>query len=172
MNPKTVLLRLAFGFIMVCCALGAFVFWMVDPLNLRSPKDQTLLTLFHDHRPAFEELCQMVTEDSPQDYYFSKSHLGERLNEMRKQEYKRLLSEICPDLIVTISPDGTARFIFAGGGLSAISAGWIKGIEYVPGSYEREGLIMQNLDKANRLPPGVYFRQIEPKWFIVYLRDD
>jgi hypothetical protein len=58
------------------------------------------------------------------------------------------------------------------GGLSAISSGWLKGIEYVPGSFEKKGVILQNLDGANTLSAGVYLRQIEPNWFIVYQRTD
>jgi hypothetical protein len=68
--------------------------------------------------------------------------------------------------------DGTVRFIYAGGGLSAIGPGWGKGIEFVPDDYRRKGSIAQNLDEARKLPPNVYLREIEPHWFIFYQRDD
>lgn len=171
MGLKSVLFKMTFGFIVVCCALGALVFWMADPLNLSAPSDKDLLTLFHDHRTAFERLRQMATEDLQQKnavYYNQTASYG-KLDEMRKQEYKHLLSEIHGH---SVAPgyDGAVGFAFAGGGLSAISPGWSKGIVYIPGNYARGAHIVQNLDKANKLPPGVYLRQIEQNWFIVYQR--
>jgi hypothetical protein len=171
MRLKSTLIKIAFGFVIACFALGAAVFWMADPMNLRAPRDQKLVTSFHDHRTAFERLRQMATEDSEKGPYFSESFLDGRLDEMRKREYRRLLFEIHPGLIATVNY-GTVRFCFAGGGLSAISPGWGKGIEYVPGDYERKGRVVENLDEANKLPPGVYLRKIEPNWFIFYQRTD
>jgi hypothetical protein len=173
MNLKSALFKMALGFVIVCCALGALVFWMDDPLNLRAPKDQSLLTLFHDHRATFQKLRQMATEDLEQKnavYYNQTASYG-KLDEMRKQEYKHLLSEIHGH---SVAPgyDGAVGFAFAGGGLSAISPGWSKGIVYLPGNYARGAHIVQNLDKANKLPAGVYLRQIESNWFIVYQRTD
>jgi hypothetical protein len=174
MSLKSSLFKMVFGFVLVCFALGALVFWMADPLNLRAPKDQKLLTLFHDHRAAFERLRQMATEDLQQKKasYFNESCFYGKLDEMRKQEYKPLVSEIYHGLTVTVDYDATARFCFAGGGMIlAIGPGWVKGIQYVPGNYERKGHVVQNLDEANTLPPGVYLREIEPNWFIFYQRD-
>ena len=169
MNFKSTLFKMAFGLIIVCCAIGVFVFWMADPLNLKAPKDQELFTLFHDHRMAFERLRQMANEEQKA-WFISVSHL--ELDKVRKQEYKRLLSEIYPGLIVGKGIDTGVRFTFAWGGLSAISPGWLKGIDYIPGDYRKEGVIEQNLDEARKWAPGVYLRQIEPHWFIVYQRDD
>ena len=168
LNLNKVLLAL----IVACCALGAFMFWLADPLNLKSPADQELIATFHDHRAAFEKLRQMVAEDLHKESYFSESHLSGKLDVTRKQMYKNLLSEIHPGLVVTVDYDKSVRFIFARGGLSAISPGWLKGIEYVSGSYEKKGTISQNLDKANTLLAGVYIRQIEPNWFVLYQRTD
>jgi hypothetical protein len=172
MNLKTTLSKFAFGFIVACCVFGALIFWFEDPLNLRAPKDQTLITWFYNHRQSFEKMLQMVTEDSQKESYFSNSNLEGRLDALRKQEYRNLLSEIGLGLIVTIDYDNTVRFIFAGGGLSAISSGWLKGIVYVAGHYEKKGIILQNLDKGAALSPGVYLRQIEPKWLISYQKDE
>lgn len=36
---------------------------------------------------------------------------------------------------------GVVRFIFAGEGV-AIGPGWVKGIEYVPGDYGKEGTLL------------------------------
>jgi hypothetical protein len=71
-----------------------------------------------------------------------------------------------------IDYDNVVRFIFAGGGLSAIGPGWVKGIEYVAVDCKRVWDIVHNLDKARLLPAGVYLRPIERKWFIFYQRDD
>lgn len=173
MSLKSVLFKMTFGFIVVCCGLGVLVFFGADPLNLRAPSDKKLFTLFRDHRAAFEKLRQMATEDLQQkkaSYYNAASSYG-KLDEKRKQEYKHLLSEI-HGRTVAADYDGSAGIVFAGGGLSAIGPGWMKGIEYFPGDNRRKGDIVQNLDEANKLPPGVYLRQIEQNWFIVYQRTD
>jgi hypothetical protein len=55
---------------------------------------------------------------------------------------------------------------------TAIGPGWVKGIEYVPGGYSREGVLSADLDGARKLPARVYIRQIEPNWFVFYQRDE
>ena len=165
----SVLLKIALGFAALCGIIVALGFWALDPLNIRAPKDQYLISLFHDHRTAFDRLSQIVNKDIAHGHGIDK----------QSPEYKDLLSELHP--IPMISPDptiipggygGKVIFIFASGGLSAISSGWSKGIIYIPGSYERSGIIMQNLDAANKLPAQSYLRRIEPNWFIFYRSSD
>lgn len=103
--------------------------------------------------------------------YFSASEWDAKIQGARRNEYKKLLSEIKPGLIVTADHDGTTRFIFAGGGLSAMGPGWLKGIEYIPGDYKKEGVLLPSLDKVDSFPEDVYLRKIEPHWFLVYQRD-
>lgn len=146
--------------------IGAALFWLADPLHLRAPTDRALIAVFQEHRAAFDKLREMAAEDSVP--YLSASHLSSKLSDARKQRYKDILSEIHPDLIVTVGPKAV-RFIFATGGLSAISPGWLKGIEYVSGDPAREGIPCTDLDNPRSLPQGgVYLRQIEPKWFLVF----
>jgi len=151
-------------------AIGAILVWLADPLYLKAPKDRELFTVFQDHRAAFEQLRQMATEDSVS--YFSESHLDTRLSDTRRQKYKSLLSEIRHGLTVTTNKQ-SVRFIFASGGLFAIGPGWLKGIEYLPGSADREGAIAENLDHlASLATGGVYLRQIEPNWFVIVQKTD
>jgi hypothetical protein len=172
MSFNTKKIKVVLSAILLVVAIGAFIFWRADPLFLRAPKDHELLKIFQDHRVAFERLRNMAIEDSPKDWYFSESHLDDQINEKRKQEYIVLFSEIHPGLVVTAS-NGSVRFIFESGGLSAISPGWLKGIEYLSGGTEREGLVVQDLDQPTSLPAGsVYLRQIEPSWFLVFQNTD
>lgn len=175
MKLKHAFFTVAIVFVVICFTLGALSFWMIDPFNFRAPTDQKLLTVFHAHREAFDKLRQMVIEDEDRQGYFSESSLKDDklFNESRRQEYKTLLSEIHPGLVVLIDGNGNVeRFIFAGGGLSAISPGWLKGIEYVPGNYEKLGVVLPNLNDARKLPANVYLRPIEINWFLVYQRTD
>ena len=159
----SVLLKMAIGFVALCGIIVALGFWALDPLNFRAPKDQELISLFHDHRTAFNRLSQIVNKDIAHGHGIDK----------QSPEYKDLLSELHPDpMIIPGGYGGNVIFIFAGGGLSAISSGWDKGIIYIPGSYERSGIIMQNLDAANKLPAQRYLRKIEPNWFIFYHSSD
>jgi len=162
--------KVALGLVACFVAVGATIFWLADPLYLKAPKDRELITVFQDHRAAFEKLPQMAAEDSI--WIFSESDLDARLGDKRRQEYKSLLSEIRPGLSVGRG-DQTTRFIFAGGGLLAIGPEWVKGIEYIPGSTDRVGVVLQNLDQpASLATGGVYLRQIEPKWFIFFQNTD
>ena len=160
MNFRSVLLKMTLGFFALCCIIVALVFWALDPLNLRAPKDQDLISLFHDHRTAFDRLSKIVSNGI--------AHGIDKQN----PEYKDLLSELHPVQTVSWDYGGKVIFTFAYGSLSAIGPGWSKGIIYLPGSYERDGIILQNLDTANKLPAQSYLRRIAPNWFIFYHSSD
>jgi hypothetical protein len=163
--------KVALGLVVCFIAVGAIHFWSADPLYLKAPKDRDLITVFQDHRAAFQQLRQMAVEDSIWD--LNEAHLDARLDDKRKQEYKRLLSEIRPGLGAGRDYDGKTRFIFAGGGLLAIGPGWAKGIEYVPGSTDRVRPVLENLDQPSSLAMGgMYLRQIGPKWFVFFQKTD
>ena len=135
------------------------------------PKDQELISTFHAHRRAFEQLQKMATEDARRGRYLLGSDPN-KPDQPRRDEYKNLISQIRPGLQVAMTgPTGTVRFMFAVEG-TAIGPGWAKGIEYVPGDYGQEGTPLPDLDKAASLPAHVYMRAIEPKWFIFYQRDE
>jgi hypothetical protein len=151
-------------------AIGVFFVWIADPLYLKAPKDQTLFTLFEAKRSAFEQLRKMVIEDS--ESYITSSDLDARLDAPRRQEYRALLSEIGSGLIVR-SDRQSVRFIFANGGLSAIGPGWLKGIEYLLQGPAREGVVVDSLDRpASLAVVGVYLRQIDPHWFLIFQKTD
>jgi hypothetical protein len=113
----------------------------------------------------------MATEDMRRGWYLGTSSPN-KLDPSRRSEYKSLISQIRPDVkVVTNGYTGVVRFIFAGEG-SAIGPDWFKGIEYVPGDYGQEGILLPDLDKAASLPAHVYMREIEPRWLIFYQRDE
>ncbi len=135
------------------------------------PRDQDLISIFHANRQAFEQLQEMAAEDARHSWYLGASDPS-KLEQSRWDGYKKLISEIRPELQVAM--DGTSghiRFIFGAEGV-AIGPGWAKGIEYVPGDYKREGVLLPDLNKAASLPANVYIREIEPKWFLFYQRDE
>jgi hypothetical protein len=113
----------------------------------------------------------MAAEDARRNWYLGASDTS-KLDQSRRDAYKKLISEIRPDLQVAMNgTTGVIRFLFAGEGV-AIGPGWAKGIEYVPGDYGQEGVLLPDLNKAAGLQARVYIRQIEPKWFIFYQRDE
>ena len=157
-----------------------------DSLPRNDPKDQELLAIFNAHHGAFQRIQQMATEDSRRGLYLDSSIFyvpdpsqPNHFEKSRQQEYTNLISEIRPSQrvvivglgIVTIFEVTSVRFIFAGGG-TAIGPDWVKGIEFVPGDFRRDGVLLTNLDGASALPANVYLRQIETNWFIFYQRDD
>jgi hypothetical protein len=189
--------------------------------GLNVSRDEQVIAIFHAHQTAFEKLQQMATEDARYGWYFNSPDFegakldeayrqeyekdpryawyfkspyfeGGKLKETRRKQYEDLVSEISPGFNISMDYNGSMRFVFAGGGTSAIGPGWAKGIEYVPGSHERngavycsewkiedvtnppqwQGLISTNLDNAQRWPANVYLRPIESNWFLFYQRSD
>lgn len=148
--------------VVIFVVASALLFRMADPLYLKAPTDDELITNFQQHRAAFERLRDLVLKNR-------------ETRETNRKEFQSLKSEISSGLTV-VSDLKSVRFIFAGGGLSAIGPGWLKGIEYVPGrvaTVGREGDILKNLDQpASLAEGGVYLRLIEPNWFIVFEKYD
>lgn len=139
--------------------------------RVMGPRDQELIATFHAHRQAFEQLREMAAEDARRNWYLGASDLS-TLDQSRQSEYKNLIFQIHPELQAAMNgTTGVVRFIFAGEG-TAIGPDWIKGIEYVPGDYSREGVLSPDLNNAASLPANVYMREIEPTWFIFYQRDE
>ncbi len=135
------------------------------------PSDEDLISAFHAHRDSFERLQKMAAEDARRGWYLGASDKG-ALDQSRRNEYNNRISQIHPGLDVAMNgTTGVVRFIFAGDG-TAIGPGWVKGVEYVPRDYSREGLLLPDLNKAPSLPANVYIREIEPKWLIFYQRDE
>lgn len=162
------LVKVFLYFVAMCVAIGALLALLADPLFLRAPKDRDLISLFQAHRATFERLRQMAAEDSGVVSHFAESRLDVRLSEARRQEYKRLLPKVGSGLVITTS-HSAVRFRLASGGLLAIGPGWLKGIEYVTSSVDREGTVVDDLDHPAALAAGgVYLRQIEPHWFVVF----
>ena len=170
MTIKTISFRVIIFLILAVAVFSALLFWMADPLYLKAPKDSVLITKFHEHHEAFDQLRHMMIEDSLA--YLSESQIDGRLNDARKNEYQSMLSKIQSGLIIG-SDLKSVRFIFAIGGLSAIGSGWFKGIEYVPEGVNSGGDILDSLDRPSSLVvEGVYLRQIEPNWFVIFQKDD
>jgi len=119
-----------------------------------------LIATFYARRQAFERLQEMTAEAARRGWDLGASDPS-TLDQSRRSEYKNLISEIRPGLEVAINgTSGVVRFVFAGEG-SAIGPDWFKGIEYVPGGYGREGVLLPDLNKAASLPANVYIREIE-----------
>jgi hypothetical protein len=172
MNRHPLGLKLVSGTVLVFAVLVAVALWLRGrgAPRVMEPKDQELISTFHAHRHAFEQLQEMATEDARRGWYLGASDPG-KLDQPRRDEYKKLISQIRPGLQVAMNgTTGVVRFIFAGEG-TAIGPGWVKGIEYVPGD-SWEGILLPDLDKAASLPAHVYIREIEPRWLIFYQRDE
>ncbi len=145
-------IALFYGFIVLFCVITLVIVRAADPFNFRAPTDQMLIMAFKQHSALFEDLRQKKA-----------SH--------EKVEQAKLTA--LPGILgIGAGWNGVIRFVYAEGGLLAVGSGWAKGIEYIPGDYQKEGDIRPELDDARKLPEGVYLREIEPHWFIFYQRDN
>jgi hypothetical protein len=170
MTKTSKISRIILVFVLAGGLLAALLFWKADPLNLRSPSDQELIAIFHNHREVFERLHQMLSDDM---HNAPKNKSGvKQLKAKQSPEYKRLVAELYPGLEAYIDWDESINFVFARGMIAAIGPGWTKGIYYTSVTDQPNGTLLQNLDNARTFAPGVYLRQIEPHWFIVYQRDE
>jgi hypothetical protein len=170
----SVKLILRVGIVLVLLSLsilGIFTYWTRSRLPSKFPLDQNLITLFSAHHEAFEKLRKMADEDWGRQAEFSAFDSNSKLARSRQQEYDNLLSGIGSGVSETRDYDGTIRFVLAGQG-TAISPGWLKGVEYILGNYEKKGVIVHDLDDVSKLATGVYLRQLEPNWFLVYQQTD
>jgi hypothetical protein len=109
----------------------------------------------------------MANEDMQKGWYLGVSQMS-NLDESRQQEYKEQISRIQRGIDVRLDgQDNVLRYIFPGGGsLLAIGPGWVKGIEYIPTDFSKQGILVTNLDGMRKMPSGVYLRQMDTNWFI------
>jgi hypothetical protein len=166
-------LRFVSAALLAFVILAAIALWKKSGAaqKILEPSDQELTATFHAHRGTFKQLQEMAAEDARGNWYLGASDPS-KLRQSRRDEYRKLVSEIRPELQVFLNgTTGVVRFIFAGEGV-AIGPGWVKGIEYVPGDYSGEGVLLPDLNKAASLPAHVYIREIEPRWLIFYQRDE
>jgi len=136
------------------------------------PSDEAILAAFRNNSDVLEKLAHMAINDFPKQP-FMEGETG--LPSVRLREYHNSIERIWPGAYVVSDPGGIVKFIVAesDGALAAIRPEWRKGIEYISGEYEeKEGIILKNLNGAEKLPAGDYLRQIKPHWFIMFERTD
>jgi hypothetical protein len=165
-------LRLVSGVILACAVLAAVALWQTGcgAPRVKGPKDEELIATFYAHRQAFEHLQEMAAEDARRGWYLGASNPS-ALDQSRRSEYNNLKSQIRPVFVAMNGNTGVVRFIFAYKG-SAIGPRYAKGVEYVPGDYSREGVLLPDLNGPASLPANVYIREIEPGRLIFYQRDE
>lgn len=163
--------RMAITFAAMCAVLVALYSGRAYSLQeVTVPSDDKLIRIFQTHRDEFVRLRQMATEDMHEASFFSESNISNRLSPSRRKEYKSLL-KFSQGLQVGVNYDGSVRFIFASTG-QTISSGWVKGIQFIPDAAKLIGTRMDTLYLSAKLPAGVYLREIEPRWFLFYQRDE
>ena len=173
MRLKQSTIGLLIGLSCIVLLLGILLWPMIGLHEVRCPTDLELTSLFRDHHQAFEELKGMALVDGPITSFISKETLsGSKISKQRQEVYQRLLTEINPAITVGVDYDDKVRLCFAIDAVSAIGPGWVKGIEYLPGDVNREGVVLKDLDDPRKMPAGVYLKPIEPKWFLFFQRDE
>ena len=164
-------LKIARALAALCAGLAVLYVCNAGALQMEIPSDAMLLEKFQAHRSEFERLRQMVTEDMDQRSFFSEATIANVRPEARRNEYRNLL-KLSPNLMVGVDYNGTIRFIFSGSEGLAIGPGWAKGFQFIPEGAKLIGTEMRSLDDAPKLPAGAYLREIEPRWYIFYQRDE
>jgi hypothetical protein len=159
--------------------IATFSLSWCDALAADPPKDAELVASFRSHHDAFEKLAAMGVEDTGTVSLLSPEMLNERrltggreaLSHERRREYVRLLTSIRPDLVMGIDSYRITFSYSRGGSALSIGPGWMKGIAYLPHSYEKVGIVVPTLDQ---LPTAddVYLVSIEPNWYIIYVQSD
>ena len=75
MNRYSFGLKFVSGTVLVFAVLAAVALWLKGPgaPRVMEPKDQELISTFHAHRQAFEQLQEMVTQDARRGWYLEGS---------------------------------------------------------------------------------------------------
>jgi len=152
----------------VCIFIGAIFYWEPHGPPSKFPEDQTLIALFSAHHEAFDKLRQMADEDRTKEMFISASDLTKDLTNSHQQEYNNLLPRLGSGMKVSMRDNGIVRFVQAAGDGLLKRSWWEKGIEYVPGNYEKNAVMVPNLDDVSKLRGGLYLRKIESNWFLFY----
>jgi hypothetical protein len=178
MNLFTVLLRAAAALFTIFFALGvfifAFLFWDIDAYHIKALSDGKLISIFNNHRPAFEKLRQMAEEDFKRNPRDNSPFSIEALKPAKQKEYRRLLNQIEPGLDLDIDTinypaEEFVSFTFAQGGTGPLGDDWTKGIVFIPGNAGKVGKLEKSLDDWDDLPSGEYYlRPIANHWFLSY----
>ena len=89
------------GRVLVCLAVASFMLWEggCRASKTAEPSDQNLISAFRGHRQAFEQVREMAAEDARRNWYLGASDTS-KLDQPRRDAYKKLISEILPDLQV------------------------------------------------------------------------
>ena len=153
---------------------GSLSLWLNDPLDLQSPKDRDLITLFSQKRSVFEGIVTMAQQDGEPGWRPDVSSTQNPLPAERVKSYKNLISELGSGVVVTWDhKSGGVNFILKfGGALLAVGAEWWKGIAYIPNRQDVDGTLIESLDGAKQLEAGAYLRKIDKNWFLLYERTE
>jgi len=105
----------------------------------------------------------MIDEDGRRKLFISAFDSDSKL--ANQQEYDNLMPRISSGMMACTGDNGIVRFIMAGEGI-AISPGWIKGIEYIPG--KKHGVIVDDLNDVSKFGTRIHLRRLGPNWFLFY----
>lgn len=124
--------------------------------------DYDLISTVRSHRISFEKILAMMCEDQGGTVVMY-DNLPPGISQERKQQYRDLLLEMRPCVSAAlVFGNGWARFCANGG----------KGVEYIPEGRSRSLQLQDTLDRVDDLPPGVYYREIDPDWYVFYQKND
>ena len=149
-------------------AIGCFAIYFSNKKAHYTDRD--LISLYRDHIVGFEKLRKMLYYDKNIGY--NNGVLVGGVDDVRKNEYIGLITEIDPNMNMCMDYNGTIRFIFLIDGLMAIGPGKCKGIEYTPTDNKERYDIVGSLDSMQDAKPGVYMRRLAPNWYIFIQIDD
>jgi hypothetical protein len=102
-----------FAHLLLMC-IGALCSWGLMGFGaegLTEPSDQELITIFSDHRDAFQKLQQMASEDVQNGWYFNWPNFrGSAPDKSRRKHYMTVASEIPQCFSVATDYDDHIRF--------------------------------------------------------------
>jgi hypothetical protein len=69
-------LRVIVSLVLTFMAVAGLAHGSADPMRVEAPSDRELISIFQAHRPEFDRLREMVTEDMHAQSYFSEATIG------------------------------------------------------------------------------------------------
>jgi hypothetical protein len=149
--------------------------WLINAHEaLRTPEsDESILAYFQAHKPEFHGLLKASLAEGARHNTFDIDCRTGAEEAAMKPDVRTLCALLRRN--VTILNDGgySVRFILSRQGEGIFGERWIKGIEYMPKpSLPRDGALLGSLNAAPKLRPGVYYREIEPEWYVFYYNED
>lgn len=142
--------------------------WFFDAIGVSRPSHENLTAYFQTHRAAFEQLKNLaLTNEGKVGILIETDDLDEQpFDVTRRRKYAEGLKQISRCALIG-ADKFEIKFICSGGGFSAISREWAKGVAFLPDGPRHVGEVVKSLDSITA-QDDEFLKSIGGGWYLFY----